>query len=63
MDEKYAQELLDTLWSIAASQKLAVQIAEDSLELQRKSLAIMQTNSNANMAFHLEMSEALKNDE
>ena len=63
MDELHVEELLNTLWAIAESQRQAVQVAEDSLELQRKSLAIMQTNSNANMAFHLEMSEALKKDE
>ena len=63
MDKLQAQELLHILRELADSHRDAVQVAATSLELQRQSLKIMQTNSNANMAFHLEMTEALKDNE
>ncbi len=56
-------EMIEVLRRIAEALEEGNDLAHRSLELQERSLKLAERNSNANMAFHLELTEALNNEE
>lgn len=59
---KLQLEMTNILRDIAFSLEKSNELFEKSLEQQARSLKLAERNSNANMAFHLELTEALKDE-